>query len=212
MRSINSVLASGVVLAATTVASASLDIAVNGGFETGDFTGWTQFDTGPGSQTIVSPGSLSGNAANLNNTSPGTANLIKNANIGIGIVTPNSPITIEFDAIGNFGPGGVAFAELFSELSGGGTSASVILGGAPLNGAASFGNYANGTWQSFSFNAVTGPDVSGGVTVQFNAATGAFSGSTSQLYVDNLRVTVVPEPASLGLLALGGLTMLRRRR
>jgi hypothetical protein len=199
-------------LAISAPAFANVNIAVNGGFESGGFAGWTQFPTGSGSQTIVSPGSASANAANLNNTTPGAANLIKNANIGVGLVQPNSPITVSFDAIGNFGPGGVAFAELFSELSGGGTSASVILSGGPLNGAANFGDFSTGNWRSFSFNAVTGPNVSGGVTVQFNAATGAFAGSTSQLYVDNLRVVVVPEPATVGTLVAGSLLALRRRR
>ena len=40
-----------------------------------------------------------------------------------------------------------------------------------------------------------------------------FGGSaTNPHLVDNLRISAIPEPASLGLLALGGLTLVRRRR
>ena len=194
-------------------AVATVDIAVNGGFETGSFSGWTQFPSGnPGAQTIVSPGATnvaaSAFAARLNNTSPGSANVLKNANIGVGVVGALSAITVEFDAQFSAGPGGVAFAELFSELSGGGVSSSVLLGNAPLLGGAPFG------WRHFSFTSVTGSDVSGGVTVQFNAATGAFAGSTADLQVDNLVVTVtpVPAPAFASVFGLVGLAHVARRR
>jgi hypothetical protein len=106
----------------------AVDVAVNGGFETGDFTGWTQFPSG--TQVIGGFNATEGgNAVELNNNVPASASLIKNANVGIGIVNPGDPIQISFDARGATGAGGVAFAEFFSELSGGGTSASEILGG-----------------------------------------------------------------------------------
>lgn len=194
--------------------ASALDIAVNGGFETGDFSGWTIFPSGAGALTIVSPGAygLSTFAADLNNTFPGSADLIKNANIGVGVVTANAPVTVEFDAKGNFGPGGVAFAELFSELAGGGVSKTQLLGGAPLH-PDGVGIGINFDWTHFVFSTTTGSDVSGGLTVQFNSATGAFEGSTSELFVDNLRVTIadVPEPTGLGLVA-GALPILARRR
>ncbi len=48
---------------------------------------------------------------------------IKNANIAIGTVKPLEQVTISFDVKGMYDvPGGVTFAEFFSELAGGGTS------------------------------------------------------------------------------------------
>lgn len=157
----------------------------NGDFETGDFSGWVQFPTGPGQQTIVSPGASSNYAGCIDNTVAPSGSVIKNANFGIGVVTPGTAVSIFFDARGAGAVGGVAFAEFFSEISGGGVSAAEILGGAPLAL-----NADPNVWTSFSFTTTAGPDVSGGLTVQFGAITGAAAGSTSLLCVDNLVVMV----------------------
>ena len=97
---------------------------------------------------------------------------MKNANIGIGVVEPDVTVTISFDARGSLGVGGVAFAEFFSEIDGGGTSSSVILGGAPLAL-----NADPDVWTHFSFTTTTGPDVSGGVTLQLTATTSPDAGA-----------------------------------
>ena len=69
-------------------------------------------------------------------------------------------------------------------------------------------------WQPFSFSVVAGPDVSGGVTLQFAAVTGGADGSTSVLFIDNVSVSTgaIPEPTAATLLGLGGLGLMIRRR
>ena len=166
-----------------------VDLALNGGFETGDFTGWVQFEEG--TQVVGDFDPTEGSfAANISNSSTTAASLIKNANIGIGVVMPGHNITVTFDARGRIEVGGVAFAELFSELSGGGTSAAVIFGGGPLAL-----NVDPDIWTSFSFTTVAGPDVSGGITLQLNSTIGGATGSIADIFFDNVKI--IDEDASL---------------
>lgn len=41
---------------------------------------------------------------------------------------------------------------------------------------------------------------------------GAVAGATADIYVDNLRISEVPEPTAMAILALAGIPLLRRRR
>jgi hypothetical protein len=160
------------------------DIAVNGGFESGDFTGWTQFISG--TQNVVTTNPSEGtNCAELNNNVPASASGIKNANVGIGTAVAGQEVTITFDARGTTAAGGVAFAELFSEIDPSGVSKSQILGGGPLAL-----NADPNVWKSFSFTTTLGPDVSGGVTLQLTATTGGDGGSLAQLFYDNVKITL----------------------
>jgi len=180
------------ILAVLSLNASALELAVNGGFETGDFSGWTQFPNG-GIQAITTDNPSSGTyAANLNvpvrsQTDPAVDNLIKNANLGVGTVTPGSPITVTWDMRGSLeGAGGVVFVELFSELTGGGTSKSEIYTDGPL--------FPTAGWQSFTWNTTLGPDVSGGVTLQLKASCGPVEGCGVDAYFDNASMTVIPDP------------------
>lgn len=182
----------------------AVELTSNGGFETGDFTGWTQFPSGP-NQTITGVAPSSGLwAAEINNTVAASNSLMKQANIGVGIVTAGQTVNINFDAKGSFANGGVAFAEFFTEIAGGGVSSSQILGGAPLN--------LTDNWQTFNYTVTAGPNVSGGVTLQLGATTGAATGSFAHVFYDNASVTVVPEPATMTALGVGALALIRRRK
>lgn len=201
-----SIIALGVA-AGTAMAGGNIELTNNGDFETGDTSGWdTSFLTGTQTFNITGDAASGSFAGELANFDEGVAGVVKQANIGIGIVNPGDEITISFKAKGDFLNGGVLFAELFSELDGGGTSASEILGGGPLFVA------SEADYQMFMFTAFAGPDVSGGITLQFNAATGAVPGSLSLAFIDDVSVSVIPTPATAAMLGLGGLVAVRRRR
>lgn len=175
----------------TECAGGTVELAINGGFETGSLDGWTQFCDGPNNGTCAATmaqaksGLWSGNLIASVPAEGGAPSfpLIKNANIGIGTVTPGSTVTISFDLFGSLqGAGGVVFAEFFSELEAGGTSKSEILGGGPI--------FPTGQWTKYTYTTTTGPDVSGGVTVQLKVDCGATAGCTVDAYFDNVSVTV----------------------
>ncbi len=186
-----------------------VELVDNGGFETGDFSGWEQF-TNDGSQMISTFNPSTGTfSANLSITGPAPGNtLIKSANRGVGVVSAGDEVTITFDARGTVANGGVAFAEFFSELDGGGVSSAEILGGAPLAL-----NSDPMVWTTFTYTAIAGADVSGGVTLQFAVICGAVTDCISDIYFDNVSMSAVPVPAAVWLFgsALGMLGFARRR-
>lgn len=167
--------------------AAPIDIAINGGFESGNFYGWTLFPSPAGVIEVITPGAMGNSeyACRVYNATPATTCVIKNANLLVlgEDFAPGAEVVISFDAKGMGMVGGVAFAELFSEIEGGGTSSSEILGGGPLALSAD-------EWTHFSFTALTGPDTSGGLTVQFAAVTGADDASMMELFIDNLIVAI----------------------
>ncbi len=185
----------------------ALELTTNGGFETGDFTGWSQFPSG-GVQTVTNVNPFAGTfAGEINNSVPAQNSLIKQANLGVGLVTSGQTVNISFAARGAFSPGSISFAEFFSEIAGGGVSRSVILGNAPLNM-----NSNPDVWTTFNFSTVTGPDVSGGVTLQLGATNGANAVNSAHVWYDNVSVSIVPEPVSAAMIGLAGLAFKRTRR
>ena len=166
----------------TECAGGVTELTTNGGFETGNTDGWTFFDNGGTFEVTMAQASTGDWSGNVVAPGPNASPLIKQANIGIGTVAPNSSVTISFDLYGSLaGAGGVVFAEFFSELSGGGVSGTEILGGGPL--------FPTDTWTNYTFTTTTGPDVSGGVTLQLKAACGAVEGCAVDAYFDNVSVT-----------------------
>ena len=197
----------------TGVAQAALvDIAVNGDFETGDFTGWTQFpgSLGAGGQTIVAgnPGS----AANLNEPNP-AANIIKQANLLAGSWVGGETVDIQFDLKGSAGAGGVFFVEFFNELSGGGVG--------PGSGILAVIASPTPDWLTYNFSTIANASATGGITLQFNSTCGADPGCFADFSIDNVSIlsdvnipSAVPVPAAAWLFGSGllGLVGVARRK
>ena len=133
---------------------------------------------------------------------------MKYANVGAGFLTPGQAFTVNFDWKGTNGIGGVIDIRVFSELSVGGVSKTDILAGGTGAGLTS-------NWTNFgAVDLIAGPDVSGGVTVEFTAICGADEGCFSNLAIDNVTVSAVPVPAAVWLFGSGlvGLIGLARRK
>jgi MYXO-CTERM domain-containing protein len=190
--------------AAASTSLAGIELTTNGGFEAGDTSGWVSFPTSSSTFNVTNDSNSGTFGAEIFNNAGASGAVVKQANLGIGIVNSGDIITISFAAKGEGAIGGVAFAEFFSEIDGGGVSSSTLLGGAPLA--------LTNEYQTFNFSIAAGPDVSGGVTLQFAAVTGADIGSVIVLFIDDVSVSVVPAPGAMAVMGLGGLLAVRRRR
>lgn len=182
----------------------TLGAVSNGGFELPSSSppagGEWQFNGSGGGRdgTNVHAGSF---AANLNNTTEG-ANTNVQQQTPFGSVSAGTNYTLSFWAQGQYGVGGIGQAQVAFMNSGGG-----ILAGYPQ-----FINIpASANYQLFS-QSYTAPAGSSAFFIAFNAVTGAVTGSTSHLYIDDVALGSVPEPTSLAALGLGAVALRRRRK
>ena len=178
-------------------AAGEIDL-LNPGFEWGDTGGWLDLTPFPGSTFDAILGSEAEGFAysgdyfgRIETTGMALGAPVKQANVGtVGAVQvqPFDTVKISFAARAEWGIGGVQFAEFFSEKAGGGTSKAEILGGGPLFDP---GGPFPTDWVPFEFITTLGSDVTLGVTLQFNAATGGVVGSTSTLDIDDVSITIL---------------------
>ena len=180
----------------------------NPGFNTGDLTGWTPLNASAGATISVIPtGGNPTDYAWLNNTLEAN-NLALSQSTALGsVVGAGVTVNYSFDLLGGSqAAGGVDFIHIFDENASGG----VISQGPGL-----LGPYfpSASSWTTFtgSFTTVAGSDH---LYIEFDATTGANAGSTDQMGIDNVSLTVAPEPTTLALAAMGmfGIWAIRRSR
>ena len=171
---------------------------VNGDFETGDFTGWTQtlIPDNTGSITLDSSGQggRAGTVARLTASgSDVSANdvLLSQVDLAAGTVAPGDSIDVSFDLYGSLaGAGGVVFVEvIFLDGAGQDNGRDFVGPAAPYT--------PTGTWTPYSGTVIAGTtvgggsaSVAGGVTLQLKAACGAVPGCGVDASFDNVTFTI----------------------
>ena len=196
-------------IAAAAAAPGSANILVNGSFETGDFTGWTQFgNTDFSSVQTVGP------------TGPGEGPGCEVCAALDGVQGGGAP---DGDYIASFGPvesqGGILQSVMTT--AGASYTLSFVLrneGGVPNFFSVSFGDTVlesmtdapQSDYQTYSYT-LTGTGTANDLTFTFRDDPSYWDLDAVSLDADS---TDVPEPAMLGLFGLGavGLGLARRRR
>ena len=154
------------------------ELAVNGSFESGDFTGWTIFENN-GSATVVdtdaNDGMFSARGVAARNQNP----TFKQEFLAVGTVTPGQSVTVSFDMRGSAGAGGVIFPELFSEAAVGATNEILETIAVPP-----------ADWTTFSYTTTTGADVTRGITFQIGVVCGDVPGCFADVFIDNVSISL----------------------
>lgn len=168
--------------------SSSSELGANGDFEAGDVSGWTLFVDAEGASfkaDNVDPSSGSFSGKLLSDFSAGNGGavdaVVKQANLGAGgAAATNTAYDVSFDLRGSALTGGVFFVEFFSELSGGGVSKAEIITGGP--------HPLTPGWTTYTYRVTSGPDVSGGITLQMKSSCGPVGGCVVDVNIDNVTI------------------------
>lgn len=165
------------------ISSAAFGQVINGGFETGDFTGWT----------VLHQGGFSGVGG-----SPGTNNT-GNFHLYMGATSATDQTDIYQDIATTIGQSYTVsyWAYDMDPLSSGGFL--VTFGGAAIGPGRPAAAYTQYTGNFTATAASTRLEVTGWEANQY-------------INADDFSVSPVPEPASMAILGMGALALLRRRR
>lgn len=204
-------------------AAAGIDIAGNGGFElaggggAADSDQWTEITSSVANlseRTTTNPnaGSFSHHLYAEGMAALGTvAAITQNSgnDAGYPSLLEGTTLSASFDAMTPFGPGGVMNYSLRVLNSVGGIVQ--IYNNTIVSPNPAYATFTTPNLTVPAFGAA--PNDAYYAYIEINAAAGGFVGSTSEVFVDNVVITgtVIPEPASILLLAIGALGLRRRR-
>jgi hypothetical protein len=158
------------------------ELTTNGDFETGDFTGWTNFcDNGAASCTISTDNPNGGTfAARLEQPTPAQNVVIKQERIAAGEVATGDTVDVSFFLRGAVGVGGVVFLEVFTEETGGNVVLEGIFG--PL--------LPTNDWVQVSESVTLTGNPGDGITVQIAGIAGGDPASFVDVFVDDVSAVV----------------------
>jgi hypothetical protein len=208
---------SGVAQAANVAGNPSFEAAGGGGATDSDL--WTEFAGGPAGTLSERDASMPFAGAWAHHlvavgdaTAGASAGINQNsiADVGLPSLEELTTVSADFYWKGDLGPGGVAFGVLRVLNGAGAIVADTGLVPLPDTG----GVYTLQSLGSLPVPAFAGaPDDVYAAFLEVSVSAGAFDGSIAEGYVDQVRIdaTLVPEPASLGLLLLAGVIGIRRR-
>ncbi|MBT8050120.1 MAG: carbohydrate binding domain-containing protein [Gammaproteobacteria bacterium] len=161
----------------TDAAGGGTGAVVNGGFETGDLTGWDVFENN-GTITPDNTESSEGMWSAHMVAGPTNNPVIKQSFLFPGVVMPGQTVNISFDMKGSAADGGVIFPELISEGAGGAAVGNLLdTIAAPA-----------ADWATYSYTPTAGADVTLGVTFQLAVVCGGAATCSADVFVDNVVV------------------------
>jgi hypothetical protein len=162
--------------------TAAGEIAVNGGFEAGDLSGWAVYRNGG---TIIADNTQSKTgtwSGKIIATPDGKNPTLKQERVAAGKIAVGDKVKITFDYKGALtGESGTYSIQSFVEGANGVTQV-VNISVSPTS-----------SWQTYTTTYTVGSgDISGGITLEFVAICGGVAGCSSTLSLDNVSIIINP--------------------